>query len=74
MTAGYGYSATAHSGMPDPLVYPELYEGLLPRRVLAYFIDLICIGAIMAVVGTGFAILWLLSLGCWGRYCGFCSG
>ena len=74
MTAGYGYSATAQPGMPDPLVYPELYEGLLPRRVFAYFIDLLCIGAVMVAVWIVFAILWVLSLGLLGPVLWFVFG
>jgi uncharacterized RDD family membrane protein YckC len=74
MTAGYGYSATAQPGIPDPLVFPELYEELLPRRVLAYFIDLVCIGLIMAVAGIGFVVLWLLSFGLLGPVLWFLFG
>lgn len=40
--------------VPDPVAEPEVYEGLLTRRVLAYLIDLI----ILTILG---AILWLVT-------------
>jgi uncharacterized RDD family membrane protein YckC len=49
--------------MPDPAVFPEVYDGILWRRVLAYFVDLVCIAVIAAGVAIVFAVLWLLSLG-----------
>jgi uncharacterized RDD family membrane protein YckC len=49
--------------MPDPAAFPEVYDGILWRRVLAYFVDLVCIAVIAAGVAIVFAVLWLLSLG-----------
>jgi uncharacterized RDD family membrane protein YckC len=65
MTAGTGFFSGADPGaaMPDPDVFPEVYEGVLPRRVFAYLVDLVCIGAIAAGVGIVFVVLWLLSFG-----------
>jgi uncharacterized RDD family membrane protein YckC len=65
MTAGSSLFADASpgAGMPDPDTFPEVYEGILPRRVLAYLVDLVCIGAIAAAAAILFAVLWLLSLG-----------
>jgi hypothetical protein len=43
--ASFGYAAIVDDyGMPDPAAVPEAYEGVLPRRVLAYFVDL-CVSA-----------------------------
>ena len=38
--------------LPDPETAPELFEGLLTRRVFAYLIDLVLIGAMILVFGT----------------------
>lgn len=65
MTAGFSYSSSPRhrGGMPDPAAFPEVYEAILPRRVLAYFVDLICIGVIAAFVWVAFGVLWLMSFG-----------
>ena len=64
MTAGFSYSSSPYrGGMPDPAAFPEVYEGILPRRVFAYFLDLVCIGIIGVFVWIGFAVLWLMSFG-----------
>ena len=49
--------------MPDPAVRPELFAGLLRRRIAAYLVDALCIGAIMAAVWLVFLLVTLLSLG-----------
>jgi uncharacterized RDD family membrane protein YckC len=51
------------SGMPEPSIHPELFEGVLWRRAFGYLIDLVCIGLIMAAVGVLFLLLTVLSLG-----------
>ena len=38
--------------LPDPETAPELFEGLLTRRVFAYLIDLVLIGAMILVFGV----------------------
>ena len=64
MTANYTYvPAYRDSGMPDPAVRPELYDGVLWRRIFAYLIDAFCIGLIMALVWCLFAFLTLVSFG-----------
>jgi len=57
----------------DPVANPELFEGVLPRRVIAFIIDLIIIviplvAAAMFIfvfglitLGLGWALFWLLS-------------
>ncbi|MDP1732035.1 MAG: RDD family protein [Devosia sp.] len=50
--------------LPDPVSAPELFESVLPRRVLAFFIDsaiMIFVTAIIAIVGgiAGFFTLGL---------------
>ena len=76
VTAGYDYRFPADDGfaIPDPAAFPELYEGVLWRRVLAYFVDLMCIGAVMLGVWIVFAVLWLLSLGLLGPVLWFLFG
>jgi uncharacterized RDD family membrane protein YckC len=50
-------------GVPDPAAAPELYDGVLWRRVAAYIVDLVCIGMICAAAWVVFGILTLLSFG-----------
>ncbi|MGH7031558.1 MAG: RDD family protein [Stellaceae bacterium] len=76
MTAGYEFYPRAYRdpGMPDPAAFPEIYEGVLWRRVAAYMVDLLCIGALAIVVWCAFAVLWLLSLGLLGPVLWFLFG
>ncbi|MEO6013383.1 MAG: RDD family protein [Devosia sp.] len=61
-------SNSAPSELPDPATAPELFEGVLTRRVFAYFVDfviLVMISSVIAFVGliAGFLTLglgWLL--------------
>jgi len=61
--ASFGYAATNDHGMPDPAALPEAYEGVLPRRVFAYFVDLCVIGVLAVLFWIAFVVLWVLSLG-----------
>ena len=57
----------------DPVMNPELFEGVLARRVIAFMIDFIIIAAPVVLaamfifalgivtLGLGFALYWLLS-------------
>jgi uncharacterized RDD family membrane protein YckC len=57
----------------DPEANPELFDGILPRRVVAFVIDLIIIGIPLVVLamfifmfglvtfGLGWALFWLMS-------------
>jgi uncharacterized RDD family membrane protein YckC len=75
VTAGFSFSSSPyHGGVPDPTAFPELYEGIVPRRVVAYFFDLICIGIIGLIVWMAFAVLWLLSFGLLGPVLWFLLG
>jgi len=59
----------------DPALHPELFEGVLSRRIIAFFIDLVVIMAPVMLVaififffglvtfGLGWALFWLLSPG-----------
>jgi uncharacterized RDD family membrane protein YckC len=49
--------------LPDPVSNPELFDGLLVRRAVAYLIDLVILGVItfaMAIIGL---VLGLLTFG-----------
>src|SRR5262249_12413600 len=74
--AGFGDASTLYDpqGMPDPAALPEAYEGVLLRRILAYFVDLCVIGILAAVVWVVFAVLWLLSFGLLGPVLWFLFG
>jgi uncharacterized RDD family membrane protein YckC len=68
-----GIAADIRPHAYDPLVNPELFEGLLTRRVVAFIIDLIIIAVplvaaamfifVLGLVtfGLGWALFWLLS-------------
>ena len=59
----------------DPALHPELFEGVLPRRIIAFFVDVVVIAApiVLAAVfifilglvtfGLGWALYWLISPG-----------
>jgi uncharacterized RDD family membrane protein YckC len=76
VTAGYDFPPRAYRDprIPDPAAFPELYQGVLWRRVAAYFVDLLCIGALAIVVWCGFAVLWLASFGLLGPVLWFLFG
>jgi uncharacterized RDD family membrane protein YckC len=61
--ASFGYASTNDHGMPDPAALPEAYEGVLPRRVFAYFVDLCVIGVLAVPFWIAFVVLSVLSLG-----------
>jgi uncharacterized RDD family membrane protein YckC len=68
-------SGSTSSGLPpfDPWLYPELFRGVLTRRVFAFLIDLVVLSipvilacmfiAVFGVVtlGLGWALFWLIS-------------
>ncbi len=62
------------AGMPDPVARPELFEGVRWRRVLAYLVDLCCIGFIAIFVWLLFAVIWVLSFGMLGPALWFLFG
>lgn len=74
--ASYGYASPVYddAGMPDPAAVPEAYQGVLLRRVLAYFVDLCLIGVLVVLFWIVFAVLWVLSLGLLGPVLWFLSG
>lgn len=75
MTANFSFASTYRpSPIPEPAAWPELYEGLLRRRIAAYLIDLVCIGLIAAVLLIVFAVLTVLSLGLLGPVLWFLFG
>lgn len=49
--------------LPDPATAPELFDGVLSRRVAAYFIDLVMLGVILTVVMLVSTIAGFLSFG-----------
>lgn len=55
--------AASRPYLPDPATAPELFDGLLTRRVIAYFIDLAVMGAIVLALTIVGAILGVLTFG-----------
>ncbi|MEO5807251.1 RDD family protein [Devosia sp.] len=49
--------------LPDPSTAPELFEGLLVRRSMAYLLDMVIIGMVAAIVSVVCAIAGLLTFG-----------
>ncbi len=52
----------SRAALPDPASHPELFDGVLPRRVLAYTIDVALMVAFMAmlfIVGLVFSVVTL---------------
>ncbi|MBT3989417.1 MAG: RDD family protein [Rhodospirillaceae bacterium] len=47
----------------DPLIHPELYIGLIFKRVAAYIIDALIISVIVGFVWVGLGILGIVTLG-----------
>lgn len=54
---------TARPYLPDPSTAPELFEGLLTRRVVAYLIDLVLISVIALVLGIVGVVLGFFTFG-----------
>ena len=48
---------------PDPLDYPEYYEGIILRRIFAHILDLFLICMLVAALAIFFVTLGVLSLG-----------
>jgi uncharacterized RDD family membrane protein YckC len=47
----------------DPLLHPELYDGVALRRMLAFFVDLILIGLVMLIAIIPLTVLSIISFG-----------
>lgn len=52
-----------HGPAPDPLDHPELYEGIVLRRIFAHLLDLIVILILIGAVGLLLIVLGLLTFG-----------
>ena len=48
---------------PEPFTAPEYYRGILVRRVFAYWVDLLCIGLLVALAWIA---LWVLAIASFG--------
>jgi uncharacterized RDD family membrane protein YckC len=49
--------------LPDPATAPELFEGVLPRRVIAFFIDMMLIGVLTLALSFVGLIAGFLTFG-----------
>jgi uncharacterized RDD family membrane protein YckC len=75
VAAGYDFPLpTDPYAMPDPAAFPEVYQGVLWRRVLAYMVDLLCIAIIAVGVWIVFAVMTVLSFGLLGPLLWFLFG
>ncbi len=50
-------------GPPDPLTEPDLYDGVLPRRITAYVLDLALIFGLWIVLSMAFGVAGILTFG-----------
>ncbi len=55
--------ATWDQAPPDPLTEPDLYDGVLPRRVIAYVLDLALIFGLWIVLSMVFGVAGILTFG-----------
>lgn len=61
---GLGGSTGADTGAShDPLLHPELYDGVALRRILAYFLDMLIIGVILFVPWMIATFVMVVSIG-----------
>lgn len=49
--------------LPDPATAPELFEGVLTRRAVAFIIDMVIIGLVATLIGLVGLVLGFLTLG-----------
>jgi uncharacterized RDD family membrane protein YckC len=64
MSAHHEIERVSWSGEPpEPFASPEYYQGVLIRRVFAYWVDLVCIGLLIALAWVVFWMLAIASLG-----------
>jgi uncharacterized RDD family membrane protein YckC len=59
------YSGSTHSGIPpfDPWLQPELFRGVLTRRVFAFLIDLVVLSIPVILAYIFIAVFGLITLG-----------
>jgi uncharacterized RDD family membrane protein YckC len=75
VTTGYDFAwRAARFAVPDPASFPEVFEGVLWRRVFAYMVDLLLIAVVAVGAWVVFAALWLLSFGLLGPLLWFLFG
>lgn len=58
-----GASSTDAGSSHDPLLHPELYDGVALRRILAYFVDMVIIFAVLCVPWMIATFVLVVSLG-----------
>jgi len=75
VTANFTFASAYHDvGAPEPITRPDLFEGVLWRRTMAYLIDACCIGALIVVLWFFFLLLTVLSFGVLGPVLWFLLG
>lgn len=52
-----------HNALPDPATAPELFEGILLRRILAYMIDVALMGVLLVAVAIVGGIVGFFTFG-----------
>ena len=62
MTPAMPYS-TRSSGLPDPELQPEFYNGVLPKRLLAWVVDVVLLFILTTVLATLTVVGWFFWAG-----------
>jgi len=58
-----GFAVDVKPHAYDPVVNPELFDGVLPRRIIAFFIDLVILTVPVLFAGFTILLLGLLTFG-----------
>jgi uncharacterized RDD family membrane protein YckC len=61
--AGWSTTAGPQANVYDPALNPELFEGVLARRMVAFFIDLLVVGVPVLLMSLFILIFGLITLG-----------
>lgn len=56
-----GTNSGGDGAIHDPLIHPELYDGVALRRTFAFFLDMILMGVVLVVAFMAAAALWVVS-------------
>ena len=56
-----GTSSGGDGAIHDPLLHPSLYEGVVLRRMFAFFVDMILMGIVLFLAFLVAATLWVIS-------------
>jgi uncharacterized RDD family membrane protein YckC len=56
-----GTNSSGDGAIHDPLLHPRLYEGIVLRRMFAFFVDMILMSIVLFLAFLAAATLWVIS-------------